>query len=166
MRSITVSLLVLAHASEGAYIGLRNQGNTCYMNSLLQTLHHLPEFRQAIYGIPTRVNASAAEAIPLELQRVLYMLEHAEQAGASEVGTEGLTDSFGWGWQEVNVQQDVQEFARMLCDALQQSMQVHGVPDRIAELFEGKTSALTRCTRVQFEREKEERFYDLQMQVR
>jgi len=31
------------------YIGLNNQGATCYMNSLLQALYMTPEFRQFIY---------------------------------------------------------------------------------------------------------------------
>ena len=79
------------------------------MNSLLQTLHHLPEFRSAVYSIPTQPdNASATELVPLELQRVFYELQHAEAAGAAEVGTEGLTRSFGWGRREVMEQQDVQ----------------------------------------------------------
>ena len=106
-------LLVLVRAAAGAYLGLRNQGNTCYMNSLLQTLHHLPEFRKAIYSIPTRVdNSSAMELVPLELQRVFYELQHAEQlVGAAEVGTERLTRSFGWGRREVMEQQDVQELS-------------------------------------------------------
>jgi ubiquitin carboxyl-terminal hydrolase 7 len=163
MRSLR--LLLLASVARGAYLGLRNQGNTCYMNSFLQTLHHSPEFRDAIYAIPTIANASASSTVPFEMQRLFYLLEHAENAGTAEVGTERLTRSFGWGRREVMVQQDVQEFARMLCDALQDSMLAAGVHDGIADLFEGKTSSVTRCTRVDFVSEKEERFYDLQMQV-
>ncbi|CAN1298219.1 Ubiquitin C-terminal hydrolase 12 [Linum perenne] len=37
-----------AHDSkkETGYVGLKNQGATCYMNSLLQTLYHIPYFRK------------------------------------------------------------------------------------------------------------------------
>ena len=31
------------------YVGLSNQGATCYLNSLLQTLYMTPEFRYALY---------------------------------------------------------------------------------------------------------------------
>ena len=168
MRVVLLCLCHAAASAQAAYLGLRNQGNTCYMNSLLQTLYAVPEFRQAVYQIPTQVEgngSSAIDLVPLELQRVFYELQHAEAIGKAEVGTEGLTRSFGWGRREVNEQQDVQEFSRMLCDALQSTMQAHGVTDAVSELFEGRTASLTRCTRVHFEKVKEEKFYDLQLQV-
>lgn len=31
---------------ETGYVGLKNQGATCYMNSLLQFLYHVPYFRK------------------------------------------------------------------------------------------------------------------------
>lgn len=31
---------------ETSFVGLKNQGATCYMNSLLQTLYHIPYFRK------------------------------------------------------------------------------------------------------------------------
>ena len=32
------------------YIGLSNQGETCYMNSAIQTLYMTPEFRKSIFA--------------------------------------------------------------------------------------------------------------------
>lgn len=37
---------------ETGFVGLKNQGATCYMNSLLQTLYHLPYFRKVL-SLPT-----------------------------------------------------------------------------------------------------------------
>lgn len=34
---------------ETGYVGLKNQGATCYMNSLLQTLFHIPYFRKVSF---------------------------------------------------------------------------------------------------------------------
>jgi len=39
------------------YAGLRNQGATCYMNSYLQTLFHLPDFRRRVFEIPVDMQA-------------------------------------------------------------------------------------------------------------
>ena len=101
----------------------------------------------------------------LELQRLFYRLQYAAARGACEVGTEGLTRSFGWGAREVLEQQDVQEFGRMLCETLQEHMRASGRPDDVARLFEGSTLNSIRCTRVDFRSEREERWYDLQMPV-
>ena len=57
MRSVRIAgvlpLLAVAAGSSAPYAGLKNQGNTCYMNSLLQSVFHLPDFRRAVYGLPT-----------------------------------------------------------------------------------------------------------------
>ncbi|KAK9170833.1 Ubiquitin carboxyl-terminal hydrolase family protein [Cryptosporidium meleagridis] len=38
------------------YVGIRNLGATCYMNSLLQSLYHIGRFRKAVYTIPLNPN--------------------------------------------------------------------------------------------------------------
>jgi len=38
---------------ETGMVGLKNQGATCYMNSLLQTLWNLWSLRKAVYDMPT-----------------------------------------------------------------------------------------------------------------
>ncbi len=46
----------------GKYVGLKNQGLTCYMNSLLQQLFMVPEVRNGFLGaaLPDRVDPGAS----------------------------------------------------------------------------------------------------------
>lgn len=41
-----IDYLTYDSKKETGYVGLKNQGATCYMNSLLQTLYHIPYFRK------------------------------------------------------------------------------------------------------------------------
>ncbi|KAF8502757.1 hypothetical protein F5888DRAFT_1631851 [Russula emetica] len=79
---------------ETGYVGLKNQGATSYMNTLLQSLFCTRCFRkllQAVYEIPTE-EESPTESVALALQRVFYHLQTSDQP----VGTTELTKSFGW----------------------------------------------------------------------
>ncbi|XP_026973651.1 ubiquitin carboxyl-terminal hydrolase 40 isoform X6 [Sagmatias obliquidens] len=82
--------------------GIRNQGGTCYLNSLLQTLHFTPEFREALFSLgPEELGSledkdkpdAKVRIIPLQLQRLFAQLLLLDQEAAS---TTDLTDSFGW----------------------------------------------------------------------
>lgn len=56
---------------ETGFVGLKNQGATCYMNSLLQFLYNINYFRQAVYHMPT-AEEDIAKSIPLALQSLFY----------------------------------------------------------------------------------------------
>jgi uncharacterized UBP type Zn finger protein len=73
------------------YRGILNEGTTCYMNSLLQTLFILKEFRAAIFKMPTQ-EVKEEDSIPLCLQRIFYCL----QADTDHVRTWELINAFGW----------------------------------------------------------------------
>ena len=44
------------------YVGLKNQGATCYLNAFLQTLFHLPAFRSATYRLPISLEKNATSS--------------------------------------------------------------------------------------------------------
>ncbi|PWZ40553.1 Ubiquitin carboxyl-terminal hydrolase 12 [Zea mays] len=118
---------------ETGYVGLKNQGATCYMNSLLQTLYHIPYFRKAVYHMPTTENDMPSGSIPLALQSLFYKLQYND----SSVSTKELTKSFGWDMHDSFMQHDVQELNRVLSEKLEDKMKGTVVEGTIQQLFEG-----------------------------
>eukprot|EP00466_Bigelowiella_natans_P007572 jgi/Bigna1/45604/e_gw1.130.10.1 len=142
------------------FVGLKNQGATCYMNSLLQFMYHIPRLREAVYNMPTE--ETKKEGIALALQRVFYHL----QTNSKSVDTKALTKSFGWNSMEAFMQHDVQEFSRVLCDSLEEKMKGTKVDGMIAQLFKGKLENFIECINVDYKSTKYETFYDLPLVVK
>ncbi|XP_061337536.1 ubiquitin C-terminal hydrolase 13-like isoform X1 [Gastrolobium bilobum] len=147
---------------ETGYVGLKNQGATCYMNSLLQTLYHIPYFRKAVYHMPTTENDMPSGSIPLALQSLFYKLQYSE----SSVATKELTKSFGWDSYESFMQHDVQELNRVLCEKLEDKMKGTVVEGTIQQLFEGHHMNYIECISVDYKSTRKESFYDLQLDVK
>ncbi|OMJ30209.1 Ubiquitin carboxyl-terminal hydrolase 21 [Smittium culicis] len=146
---------------ETGHVGFKNQGATCYMNSLLQSLYFTNQFRRAVFQIPTK-DDDPKKSIPLALQRVFYNL----QTSSSSVGTTELTSSFGWDSAQAFMQHDVQEFNRVLQDNLETKMKGTEADGAIARLFEGKMKSYIKCVNVEFESSRVENYYDISLNVK
>ncbi|KAL3835481.1 hypothetical protein ACJIZ3_010217 [Penstemon smallii] len=149
---------------ERCYVGLKNQGETSYMNSLLQTLYHIPYFRKAVYHMHTSENDNPTMSIPLALQSLFYKLQFNDTSVA--VTTKKLTKSFGWDTYDSFMQHDVHEFNRVLCEKLDDKMKGTVVEGTILELFEGHYMNYIDCVNVNLESIKKESFCDLQLDVK
>ncbi|KAL5221469.1 hypothetical protein ABZP36_026182 [Zizania latifolia] len=147
---------------ETGYVGLKNQGATCYMNSLLQTLYHIPYFRRAVYHMPTMENDTPSRSILLALQSLFYKLQH----GDNSVSTKALTKSFGWDSVDSFLQHDVQELNRVLCEKLEDKMKGTAVEGTIEKLFEGHHMNYIECINVEYKSSRKESFYDLALDVK
>ncbi|VAI28976.1 unnamed protein product [Triticum turgidum subsp. durum] len=147
---------------ETGYVGLKNQGATCYMNSLLQTLYHIPYFRKAVYHMPTTENDMPSGSIPLALQSLFYKLQYSDNS----VATKELTKSFGWDTYDSFMQHDVQELNRVLCEKLEDKMKGTVVEGTIEQLFEGHHINYIECINVDYKSNRKESFYDLQLDVK
>ncbi|XP_020097199.1 ubiquitin carboxyl-terminal hydrolase 12-like isoform X2 [Ananas comosus] len=147
---------------ETGYVGLKNQGATCYMNSLLQTLYHIPYFRKAVYHMPTTENDIPSGSIPLALQSLFYKLQYSD----TSVSTKELTKSFGWDTYDSFMQHDAQELNRVLCEKLEDKMKGTVVEGTIQQLFEGHNINYIECINVDYKSSRKESFYDLQLDVK
>ncbi|KAF1945532.1 cysteine proteinase [Clathrospora elynae] len=145
---------------ETGMIGLKNQGATCYLNSLLQSLFFTHAFRQAVYQIPTAEEADRSNSA-YALQRLFYQL----QTSPGAVGTTDLTQSFGWDSKQIFEQQDVQELSRVLMDKLDEKMKGTEAEGALTRMFVGKMKTYISCINVDYESARTEDFWDIQLNV-
>ncbi|XP_029900547.1 ubiquitin carboxyl-terminal hydrolase 40 isoform X2 [Myripristis murdjan] len=147
--------------------GIKNQGGTCYLNSLLQTLLFTPEFREELFKLgPEELGRledkdkpdAKVRVIPLELQRLFARLLLVDQQSAS---TADLTDSFGWNSSEGTNQHDVQELNRILFSALEHSLVGTSGSTFIHRLYHGTTVNSIVCKECGNVSQRQEDFLDL-----
>ncbi|OMJ69120.1 hypothetical protein SteCoe_33242 [Stentor coeruleus] len=151
--------------SEQIFTGLSNQGATCYMNSLLQSLYMTPEFRLKIYNwkYDPKKHGDRKTCIPFQLQVLFGKLQISKRLS---VDTKFLTKSFGWDNKESFQQHDVQEFCRVLFDAIEESVKGTDSENLISSLYEGIMTDYVKCLNCQTESKRTDRFLDLSLTVR
>lgn len=145
---------------ETGYVGLKNQGATCYLNSLLQSLYFTNAFRKAIYHIPTQHEENMSNS-SYTLQRLFYQLQTSNAA----VSTNELTKSFGWETRHIFEQQDVQELSRKLMERMEEKMKGTEYEKALPQMFSGKIKTYISCINVPYESSRIEDFWDVQLNV-
>ncbi|KAK3588315.1 hypothetical protein CHS0354_004734 [Potamilus streckersoni] len=151
--------------------GINNQGATCYLNSLLQTLLYTPELRESLFCLgeedlgclkDAKKSKTKVRIIPIQLQRLFARLLLSNQ---QSVKTVELTESFGWTNHEELQQHDVQELNRILFSAIEDSLVGTSGTQLIQKLYHGTTVNQITCSECNKVSEKEEDFLDLTLAV-
>ncbi|XP_052095912.1 ubiquitin carboxyl-terminal hydrolase 40-like isoform X2 [Mytilus californianus] len=151
--------------------GISNQGATCYLNSLLQTLLYTPEFRESLFDLTEHelgsfdskdIPGKKARVIPLQLQKLFTRLLLSNQ---QSISTTELTDSFGWNNKEELQQHDVQELNRILFSAVEASLVGTSGKDLINRLYHGTLVNQIICSVCGKVSEREEDYLDLTLTV-
>lgn len=155
------------------YTGLENQGGTCYLSSLIQSLFATERLRKAVFGwrYDAETHGPLSECMAAQLQQLFARLALTESAAASTVG---LTTSFGWSGAEVFVQHDVQELCRVMFEALERtegavasgSTASEPLASVVRTCFNGRLQDSITCCSCGKARKREDVFADLELAVR
>ena len=147
-------------AVKSSFVGLKNQGATCYLNSLIQTLFLTPEFRQQLFMLnPDEVGLSylndsnnnikkeKRKKIIVELQKLFARLQCPDFSGEYcsdfALSTKSLTKSFGWDAAQAQDQHDINELYNLLLDGIEHQMPTN--KKILKQYYQGKSINVIKC---------------------
>ena len=160
------------------FVGLRNLGATCYMNSLLQQLYHVPEFRARMLKVEVE-DENKSEDLIWQLQLLFgYLQESEKQFYETRSLCQAYKDYDGLPV-NTSLQMDVDEYFAQLFDKLESALKGTPQEDLLKDCFGGKMVNQIICkesVRVgdevfdpedrPFKSEREESFYTIQLEVK
>ncbi|XP_047665749.1 ubiquitin carboxyl-terminal hydrolase 47-like isoform X2 [Tachysurus fulvidraco] len=120
--------IVQERPAKKPYNGLKNQGATCYLNSILQCLYMTEDFRQEVERFVPDQRNHAKESLMQELQKLFKEMKKGD------CKIEGITRMLGI--TNVYEQEDVVEYYQKTLKAIGQQS---------SKIFEGKMSNKTKC---------------------
>ena len=133
-----------------SYAGLKNLRNTCFMNSVLQQLYHISDFRNSLLSLDFKSSDPVEGSAILSLQHIFAMLNSKD---FSIVNPSKLATAMKI---PVGDQQDAQQFMLQLFDCVADSLKGTQQEKLLHNIFEWKTVRHTTCSKCNTETQKEE----------
>ena len=158
------------------YVGLKNIGCICYMNSILQQMYMVVPFRNAIMSADDKKDLKTNSSIYNntlfddnllhQLRRMYTFLTFSEK---QSYNPKDFCSSFkDLDGQPINIhlQQDSQEFYNNLCDKIEANLKKTKFKYVIDSIFTGKTCSSVICEKCKTVSNRFEDFYNLSLEVK
>jgi ubiquitin C-terminal hydrolase len=133
--------------------GLENLGATCYVNSLLQTLFHNDKLKALVYEWKGESVGTGSHA--LALQKLFVSLDIGTASTVDPTNFVKLLNL------QTGVQQDAQEFNKLLLDHLSEVMTT-----KLTDMFRGELEYETKCKECGNCSSRKAHFFELELPIR
>lgn len=153
--------------SSSGYVGLKNLGSICYMNSLMQQFYMMPNIRNALVSLPINENEKPPEEnLMLQIQTMFSYLSNSER---QYFNPSDFCRAFkDWEGQPINIslQADVLEFFNILCDHLETHLKPTTYSNLLNKSFTGTLSQEFICKDCPHYSESEEPFCAISVDIK
>ncbi|XP_076472507.1 ubiquitin carboxyl-terminal hydrolase 48-like [Babylonia areolata] len=153
---------------EGKFVGLKNLGATCYVNTFLQLWFHNPAVRQAVYqwrdfDEPSETDTEWKPTSICGHLQLLFGLMHFSEK--SYIDPTPFIESLGLDTKE---QQDAQEFSKLFLSKLGEALlrgKACPTANIVQNQFAGVYCYVTKCNKCGSESSRESTFYELDINI-
>ena len=147
-------------SNTNTFIGLRNLGCTCYMNSLLQVFYNIELFRESLLGCDFKEENNNSL---FETQKLFLNLKHLKKGYYTP---NSFVENFDNEKLNVHQQMDVDEFFSNIIDKLENRLKNTGNDNLLKYFFQGRfNDTLTFQEGCSHHRTNINDFYSIQLQV-
>ena len=158
------------------YVGLKNIGCICYMNSILQQMYMVPSFRYAIISSDDKKSQNIQTSffgnnmyddnLLHQLQKMYTFLNYSEKEAYNPKDFCASFKDFDNAPINPLIQQDSQEFFNNFCDEIENCLKNTKYKYIVDNIFTGKTCSSVICQKCKTVSNRFEDFYNLTLEVK